>query len=123
LLIIKTLRTVSFFFYLMMLCAPARYIPRHSIWTYELIVISFIILSAIKIRWIYRYQSATGAFVAYTSLPFLWTLLGIIRGGQLFHDLVTCSLLMFILTITFFLPLVLVLEYRLSKRLNSPSLH
>lgn len=104
-------RIFSFCFFLLQFFAPPRYIPLKPAVLYHIIIVSYIILSAFRIRRISRLRSLKFVVIGYASVPFFWTIWRYAEQGELLQIISSCSLGMLWIIGPLFLPVVLLAEF------------
>ncbi len=110
------LRVVGFCFYLLMFLAPPRYVTVYPIQVYYALAVSYMILSAIRLRRVLGTRVGVTLLVAYCSFPFIWLIVGYVLEGGLFDSLLSISGPLFLLISSLSLPIALLVESRLIAR-------
>jgi hypothetical protein len=121
-LVINTLRILSGGYFLLQLFAPPRYIPLHPAWLYRVLVITYLLLSIFRVQAVYKSRTSYVLLIAYALIPFLWTIYAFALQGELVRAVLSLSLSLLWIIAPLFLPVVILVEYRISLR-NPLRLH
>jgi len=107
----NTFRIFSFCFFLLQFFTPPRYIPLKPAALYHIMVVSYMILSAFRIRCIFRLRILKFIVIGYASIPFFWTIWRYAEQAELLQIISSCSLGMLWIIGPLFLPVVLLMEF------------
>lgn len=109
-LVINTLRILSFLYFLFLFFAPPRYIIFHPTWLYYIFILSYIFLSLNKSIIRFKNKLCACVLVMYAFFPFIDTIYMYISCGELVSAIVSSSGLLWIIS-PLFLPILILLEY------------
>ncbi len=109
-LILNTLRTLSFAYFMFRLFAPPRFVLFFSSYLYYVFVVSCLLLSVIRIPKIHSHRGLTATTVIYTLIPFCITVYAYACQRELVQAVCSSFGLLWIIG-PLFLPVLLFVEH------------